>query len=91
MNRYARQMILPEVGSEGQKKLSRARVKVVGAGGLGSPVIQYLAGAGVGTLSISDPDRISISNLHRQVIYTEDRTDLYKACLLYTSPSPRDA
>ncbi|GGE52528.1 hypothetical protein GCM10011517_20370 [Actibacterium pelagium] len=79
MSRYARQMILPEVGPEGQEKLSKARVKVVGAGGLGSPVIQYLAGAGIGTLSVSDPDRVAVTNLHRQVIYTEDRTELYKA------------
>ncbi len=79
MNRYHRQMILPEIGEEGQRKLADARVLIVGAGGLGSPVISYLAGAGVGTMSISDPDRISESNLHRQVIFAEDRIGLYKA------------
>lgn len=79
MNRYDRQMILPEVGEEGQEKLAKARVYVAGAGGLGSPVIAYLAGAGVGTLSITDPDRVSEHNLHRQVIFTDEQVGTYKA------------
>ncbi|MEE4378483.1 MAG: HesA/MoeB/ThiF family protein [Candidatus Competibacteraceae bacterium] len=69
--RYSRQMLLPEVGPEGQAKLAAASVLVVGAGGLGCPVLQYLATAGVGRLGIIDPDQVEESNLHRQILYTE--------------------
>ncbi len=69
MNRYARQMQLPEIGEAGQSRLRRAHVAVVGAGGLGSPVLQYLAGAGIGKISIFDPDEVAENNLHRQPIY----------------------
>ncbi|WP_306152441.1 HesA/MoeB/ThiF family protein [Roseovarius sp. MMSF_3281] len=69
MNRYARQMQLPEVGETGQSKLRQTHVAVVGAGGLGCPVLQYLAGAGIGKISIFDPDEVEESNLHRQPIY----------------------
>jgi len=73
--RYHRQLIIPEVGFAGQEKLKRARVMVVGAGGLGSPVLMYLAAAGVGTLGIVDPDEVRMSNLQRQILYnTEDIT-----------------
>jgi len=68
--RYARHLVLKGMGGSGQQALKAARVLVVGAGGLGSPVIAYLAGAGVGTLGIVDHDAVSLSNLHRQVIHT---------------------
>ena len=70
--RYARHLILDEVGEEGQAKLLASRVLVVGAGGLGSPLLLYLAAAGVGTLGIVDDDLVSLSNLQRQVIHRTD-------------------
>lgn len=69
-DRYARQTMLPEVGSGGQALLAAASVLVVGAGGLGCPVLQYLAGAGVGHMTIVDHDRVEESNLHRQPLYS---------------------
>jgi len=72
LERYARHIVLREVGGPGQAKLKAARVLVVGAGGLGAPVLLYLAAAGVGTLGVVDDDTVSLSNLQRQVIYTTD-------------------
>jgi len=69
VERYARHIVLADVGGPGQQKLKASRVLVVGAGGLGAPVIQYLAAAGVGTLGIVDDDSVSLSNLQRQVIH----------------------
>jgi sulfur-carrier protein adenylyltransferase/sulfurtransferase len=69
--RYSKQTILPEIGTDGQEKLLAAKVLVVGAGGLGCPVLQYLAAAGIGTLGIVDNDVVEMSNLQRQILYTE--------------------
>ncbi|MBL7850848.1 MAG: ThiF family adenylyltransferase [Cyclobacteriaceae bacterium] len=71
-DRYARHLILPGFGKEGQEKLRHASVAVIGAGGLGAPVIAYLTAAGVGTLGIFDPDTVALSNLQRQVLFTTD-------------------
>ena len=72
LERYARHIVLAEVGGPGQQKLKSARVIVVGAGGLGAPVLEYLAAAGVGTIAVIDNDAVSLSNLQRQVIHDTD-------------------
>lgn len=69
MNRYIRQMVLPQVGVEGQERIATAHVLIVGAGGLGVPVLQYLAGAGIGAITLIDPDSVEETNLHRQPLY----------------------
>jgi molybdopterin/thiamine biosynthesis adenylyltransferase len=77
--RYNRQTILPEIGDEGQEKLKKARVLVIGAGGLGCPILQYISTAGVGFIAIIDFDTIEIHNLHRQILYTENEIGQSKA------------
>lgn len=69
IERYARHLVLAEIGGPGQQKLAKARVLIVGAGGLGAPLLQYLAAAGVGVLGVVDDDRVALSNLQRQVIH----------------------
>lgn len=71
--RYARHLILDEVGEEGQAKLLAARVLMVGAGGLGSPALMYLTAAGIGTIGVVDDDVVDITNLQRQIVHTTDR------------------
>ncbi|MCB2153312.1 molybdopterin-synthase adenylyltransferase MoeB [bacterium] len=78
MERYARHIVLPQVGGKGQWKLRDARVFIVGAGGLGSPILMYLAAAGVGTIEVIDDDRVDLSNLQRQIIHTTSRIDELK-------------
>ena len=78
LDRYARHIVLREIGGTGQRKLKQARVLVVGAGGLGSPALLYLAAAGVGTIGVIDDDVVSVSNLQRQVIHTDDRQGMPK-------------
>ncbi|CDW73808.1 molybdenum cofactor synthesis protein 3 [Stylonychia lemnae] len=76
--RYSRQLIMGSIGIEGQKKLKNAKVLIIGAGGLGSPASFYLSGAGVGTIGLVDGDIVDESNLHRQIIHTEDRVGINK-------------
>lgn len=91
LDRYARHLVLREIGGPGQRKLGRARVLVVGAGGLGSPALLYLAAAGVGVLGVVDDDTVSLSNLQRQVLHATDRvgalkTDSARAGLAAVNP-----
>lgn len=76
--RYSRQIISPYIGIDGQEKLSQIRVLQIGAGGLGSPFAYYLVAAGIGELTIIDNDKVSISNLQRQILYNETQIDLEK-------------
>ncbi len=78
LDRYSRHIMLREIGGQGQKQLKAAKVLVVGAGGLGSPVLLYLAGSGVGTIGVIDPDVVEGSNLQRQVIHTDARIGMPK-------------
>ncbi len=78
MERYNRHIILPEIGMDGQQKLIHSKVLVIGAGGLGSPVLIYLAAAGIGTIGIVDNDVVSLSNLQRQILYQHQEVGLSK-------------
>lgn len=78
MLRYARHIVLPEVGGAGQATLLNSRVLVIGAGGLGSPLLLYLAAAGIGRLGIVDDDTVDLSNLHRQIAHPTDHVGLAK-------------
>src|SRR5260370_22196460 len=89
---YSRQLLLKEIGPKGQAKLANSRVLIVGAGGLGSPVLQYLAGAGVGHLGVVDSDTLDASNLHRQPIYAladvgKSKVELARAAVAAINPS----
>ncbi|WP_265500322.1 HesA/MoeB/ThiF family protein [Paracoccus beibuensis] len=79
MSRHARQIILPQVGAHGQQRLSEAHALIIGAGGLGCPALQYLTGAGVGRITLVDPDRVEETNLHRQPIFRMDQLGHPKA------------
>jgi molybdopterin/thiamine biosynthesis adenylyltransferase len=81
LDRYARHIVLPQVGGPGQRKLKAASVAVIGAGGIGSAVIPALAGAGVGRLTIIDSDEVELSNLHRQPLFAEEDAGKAKAQL----------
>lgn len=81
ISRYSRHFVLPQFGEAAQQKLKHASVAVVGAGGLGCPVLQYLAAAGIGNISIFDFDRVSLSNLQRQVLFSEEDIDQLKAAV----------
>lgn len=76
--RYSRQIFIEEIGLEGQRKIMASKVLVIGAGGLGSPVIQYLAAAGVGTIGIADFDQVELHNLNRQIIHNENEVGALK-------------
>lgn len=78
IDRYARHLVLPEIGEEGQAKLLTSRVLVIGAGGLGSPLLLYLAAAGVGTIGVVDDDAVDLSNLQRQVLHDSSNIGLDK-------------
>src|SRR6202012_5666195 len=91
---YSRQILLKEVGARGQETLAKSRVLIVGLGGLGSPVMQYLAGAGVGFLSLIDADFLDASNLHRQPIYSladagKPKAELARDAIIAINPSIR--
>ncbi len=79
LDRYARHIVLKEIGGEGQKSLLAAEVAVIGAGGIGAPVIQYLAAAGVGRLRLIDDDRVDLSNLQRQILFDSGQIGAAKA------------
>ena len=78
MERYRAQINIPEIGTAGQKLLSKAKVLVIGAGGLGCPVLIYLAGSGIGVIGVADDDKIDLSNINRQILYSERDVNINK-------------
>jgi adenylyltransferase/sulfurtransferase len=78
LERYARHIVLKEIGGQGQQQLLNSKVLVIGAGGLGSPLLMYLAAAGVGTIGIVDDDEVTLSNLQRQILYTTEAVGMAK-------------
>ena len=78
IERYSRQIILKDIGINGQKKLKKSKVLIVGLGGLGCPVAEYLSRAGVGTIGLIDHDKVNLSNIHRQSIFTTSDIKKYK-------------
>ena len=94
MLRYARHIVLPEIGGIGQARLLEAKVLLIGAGGLGSPLLLYLAAAGVGTLGVVDDDRVELANLQRQIAHPTARIGSAKtesAALSARSLNPRSS
>ena len=88
---FSRQMMVPEIGEEGQKKLLKSSIFVAGCGGLGAPVLYYLAAMGIGRLGICDKDKVSLSNLNRQILFTDEdirkpKTEVAKKRLLALNP-----
>mgnify|MGYP001229918618 CR=1 FL=1 len=79
LERYSRNILLPEIGGAGQEKLLKSKVLVIGAGGLGSPVIMYLAALGIGNITIIDHDKVELSNLQRQIIHNTEKIGIYKS------------
>jgi Dinucleotide-utilizing enzymes involved in molybdopterin and thiamine biosynthesis family 2 len=79
VSRYDRQIILSNIGREGQKKLNKSKVLIVGAGGLGSASAYYLASSGIGYIGIVDPDKVELSNLQRQILHNEEHIGMPKA------------
>ena len=82
IERYSRQIVLKDVGPLGQKKIIKSKVLVVGAGGLGCPVIDYLSRAGVGNIGVIDHDKVNISNIHRQSLYNSRDIGKFKVSVL---------
>ena len=79
LERYSRSILLPEIGGEGQRKILNSKVLVIGAGGLGSPIIMYLAALGVGKITVVDNDKVELSNLQRQIIHNTENIGVPKS------------